>query len=446
MERMSDVTPEYLRSVRHTLTVFPEVVVLPETVTDESDTVTTTGGSIETDTNFNCDKISLQKGSKGEDVKKLQTILKARGYYKRQIDGDFGIWTKKGVIKLQTAQGNSPDGWFGPKTCRKLQQTSTTSNNNTGTTEKKQANYVIRDFKQWPSISSDMEALSQDITLVTPYTQEKYSHLRQLQKTEYVMMLGQDVIKKHVGYINEIKINFEDDTQLIEISLVGYTVFLEQTIEITEDRTGKRSELLKWLVEQSGLKLSLNLEGLTDDTYTLRAQTKESSGGGTGLTNLSGSDCTGAMQTNQLSARSFDINECGGNTKIGNSSANYAVDTKGMSAKEAVMSIYNRFKYGPSLTSKKPYDDNRRCPTEMWNKDGKIFGNCADVSRLVKAMGEVHGLKVGIRHCPSHYYNLIEVNGKVYRFDCVFKSGTTGSDYGSENCNNLSMRGGPWSK
>jgi hypothetical protein len=80
----------------------------------------------------------------------------------------------------------------------------------------------------------------------------------------------------------------------------------------------------------------------------------------------------------------------------------------------------------------------------MWTKTGKFWGNCADISRLVKAVGEVHGLKVGIRHCPSHYYNLIEVNGTVYRFDCCFSSGRTGARYGSELCNNLTKNGGPW--
>ena len=163
-------------------------------------------------------------------------------------------------------------------------------------------------------------------------------------------------------------------------------------------------------------------------------------GGGGGLSTVNGTDCEGgAGQTFGLSKDSFDINECGGNVKIGNSSANYATDTADMSAKEAILNIAGRYHWIG-------YSDNSICPQEMWNKDGTIEGNCADISRLVKCVGEVHGLKVGIRHCPNHYYNLIEVDGTTYRFDCCFRSGVTGAKYGGEVCNTLSMNGGPWSK
>lgn len=70
---------------------------------------------------LNCTKINLKKGSKGNEVKELQTILKDMGYYTRQVDGEFGSYTETAVKKLQKQQGNDPDGWFGPKTCQKLQ-------------------------------------------------------------------------------------------------------------------------------------------------------------------------------------------------------------------------------------------------------------------------------------------------------------------------------------
>lgn len=157
-------------------------------------------------------------------------------------------------------------------------------------------------------------------------------------------------------------------------------------------------------------------------------------GGVVGLTTMNGSDCS---ETYGISTRSFDINQTA-NHQIGNSSANYAVDTANMTARDAIMDVFNRFKYSY-------YSDNRTCPQKMWNKTGAIRGNCADISRLVMCMGQVHGLRVGIRHCPNHYYNLIEWEGKTYRFDCCFKSrGYTGAKYGGELCNNLCMNGGPW--
>lgn len=444
-----DDTPLHLQKQTVILTVHPDVVVLPEQeVNTETQTKTSTGGSIQTDTNFDCSKVNLKKGSSGDDVKKLQTILKARGYYTRQIDGDYGKYTVIAVKKLQTAQGNTPDGEFGPKTCSKLQVTSSTSNTATGTADKKNKDYIINDIFTC-TVSTDMSGLSDEITITFPYTVDRYNRIRKLQKTTLKLYKGKSVVKEHKGYIKEVKTTHSDDKYTIELNIMGYIVFLEQNVEFGE-KTAKRSDLLKELVKLAGLKLNLDTTGLKDDEYTIKVQKattgNTTSSGSGGLTEVHGTDCeSGAMQTNRLSARSFDINACGGNTKIGDSSANYAQDTKNMSAKEAILDVYNRFKYGPSLTSSAVYNDNRRCPKTMWTKTGKIYGNCADISRLIKCVGEVHGLKVGIRHCPSHYYNLIEVNGKTYRFDCCFRSGVTGAKYGGEICNNLTKRGGPWS-
>ena len=112
-----------------------------------------------------------------------------------------------------------------------------------------------------------------------------------------------------------------------------------------------------------------------------------------------------------------------------------------MSAKEAILDVFRRFDYSP-------YSNNRTCPEGVWKKTGAIRANCADISRLIKALGEVHGLRVGIHHWHSgnygHYFNVIEVNGTVYRFDCCFKSGRTSSKFGGELCNNLNRNGGPW--
>lgn len=86
---------------------------------------------------LNCDKINLKKGSKGTEVKELQTILKEKKYYTGKIDGDFGSMTEEAVKKLQKAQGNSQDGVFGPKTCSKLQANNKTATTTTTTTQSK---------------------------------------------------------------------------------------------------------------------------------------------------------------------------------------------------------------------------------------------------------------------------------------------------------------------
>lgn len=82
---------------------------------------------------LNCKTTDLKKGSTGEEVKELQTILKEKGYYDGNIDGEYGDYTVQAVKLLQRAQGNSTDGEFGPKTCAKLNQTTTTTTTTSNT-------------------------------------------------------------------------------------------------------------------------------------------------------------------------------------------------------------------------------------------------------------------------------------------------------------------------
>lgn len=67
----------------------------------------------------------LSVGSKGEQVKAIQRLLKSMGYRGLNnaaitIDGDFGNNTKTALIAFQKAKGLSTDGTCGPKTWSKL--------------------------------------------------------------------------------------------------------------------------------------------------------------------------------------------------------------------------------------------------------------------------------------------------------------------------------------
>ncbi len=57
-----------------------------------------------------------QQGSRGSEVRQIQTKLKQLGYYKGSIDGIFGSDTKKAVIAFQKNCGITADGIAGPKT------------------------------------------------------------------------------------------------------------------------------------------------------------------------------------------------------------------------------------------------------------------------------------------------------------------------------------------
>lgn len=57
-----------------------------------------------------------QYGSRGSEVRQIQTKLKQLGYYKGSVDGIFGSDTKKAVISFQKNCGITADGIAGPKT------------------------------------------------------------------------------------------------------------------------------------------------------------------------------------------------------------------------------------------------------------------------------------------------------------------------------------------
>jgi peptidoglycan hydrolase-like protein with peptidoglycan-binding domain len=59
----------------------------------------------------------LRKGSKGEEVKALQTKLQQLGY-KIEADGIFGGGTEEAVIALQKAFGYTVDGLVGEGTTK----------------------------------------------------------------------------------------------------------------------------------------------------------------------------------------------------------------------------------------------------------------------------------------------------------------------------------------
>ena len=59
-------------------------------------------------------------GSRGEEVKQIQTVLKDRQLYTGNIDGIYGSQTQQAVIKFQKQMGLTADGIAGPKTLSAL--------------------------------------------------------------------------------------------------------------------------------------------------------------------------------------------------------------------------------------------------------------------------------------------------------------------------------------
>ena len=63
---------------------------------------------------------TLQRGAKGEPVRRLQASLRGAGFGPARIDGDFGPATDAAARRFQSAKGLWPDGIVGPRTWAKL--------------------------------------------------------------------------------------------------------------------------------------------------------------------------------------------------------------------------------------------------------------------------------------------------------------------------------------
>lgn len=59
-------------------------------------------------------------GSRGEEVRKIQTKLRSLGYYKGSVDGIYGTETRNAVKAFQKNCGITADGIAGPKTLKFL--------------------------------------------------------------------------------------------------------------------------------------------------------------------------------------------------------------------------------------------------------------------------------------------------------------------------------------
>ncbi|MCI8497660.1 MAG: spore cortex-lytic enzyme [Clostridiales bacterium] len=85
-------------------------------------------------------------GSRGTEVRQIQTKLKNWGYYKGSVDGIFGSQTREAVRYFQRKNGLSVDGIAGPATLRAMgiMNSSSSSAPNTGKFTQSEYNLLAR--------------------------------------------------------------------------------------------------------------------------------------------------------------------------------------------------------------------------------------------------------------------------------------------------------------
>lgn len=92
------------------------------------------------------DAAVLKVGSRGDDVKTLQTKLKRWGYYTGSVDGIFGSGTKKAVEYFQRKNGLAVDGVVGKATAKALGMSissSSSSSSSSGSSSDKNNLYLL---------------------------------------------------------------------------------------------------------------------------------------------------------------------------------------------------------------------------------------------------------------------------------------------------------------
>ncbi|NBI06003.1 peptidoglycan-binding protein [Senegalia massiliensis] len=137
----------------------------------------TNSSSNSTNTNtslFNYTRV-LKYGSRGQDVKSLQSILKSLGHYSSSIDGIFGSGTRSAVRNFQRSQRISVDGYFGPNSYKYLKNTlsGNTSPSNPAPDQKPSNNTGLLTYKRvlkYGSRGQDVKSLQSALDKLNYYS------------------------------------------------------------------------------------------------------------------------------------------------------------------------------------------------------------------------------------------------------------------------------------
>lgn len=92
------------------------IIILIMSITKISDAAVIFFNYINNKTDNTSEFVLSKYGSRGNEVRQIQSKLKQLGFYKGSIDGIYGTNTQKAVISFQKSCGLKADGIAGPKT------------------------------------------------------------------------------------------------------------------------------------------------------------------------------------------------------------------------------------------------------------------------------------------------------------------------------------------
>lgn len=186
-----------------------------------------------------------------------------------------------------------------------------------------------------------------------------------------------------LGFVTELTWNQDK----IDVKINGMDKLLEAsaTFEFTQT---KRSEIVKQIIETSGLKAKVNVKGLVDDVIDFKT-TSSSSTKDTGSSDLPG---------------------------IGNKTIDDLVKEIVGSETDELKKCKKIHEWLRQNVIYAFYECTRYSTPESCLKN-KSHLNCADTARLTCAMMKSAGLKAYVVHGPYHFWTMIEIGGSKYASD-----------------------------
>ncbi len=166
---------------------------------------------------------TLQTGSTGETVSRLQATLKLLGFYQGDVDGTYGQSTQQAVVAFQSATSLATDGIAGPATWRKLLPTpddtevaDSTSNEDTANEDTASAEAPTEPA----AVETDSEPATSNPPILRPSAEGPA--VSQLQTELQTLGYYSGAIDGSYGELTEAAVRkFQADRQLLVDAVVG---------------------------------------------------------------------------------------------------------------------------------------------------------------------------------------------------------------------------------
>lgn len=235
------------------------------------------------------------------------------------------------------------------------------------------------------SFEQDYEDISTNGSVSFPAVNKKRFYkgkkvcLKKAWQSEGKVLKWDDLDSVLLGFITEQKYSTDE----VELKISGMSKLLEQEKEFSFKKT-KRSKIIKTIIESAGLKCKINTKGLKDDSIDY-----------TNISSSSSSTATG-REGEDIDAKVQEI--------IGSETDDY----------QKMVLIHEWLRKNLTYTR---YECSHKSSASECLKS--LHLNCADTSRLTRAMMSSAGLDSQVVHGPDHFWTIITIDGKEYQSDAT---------------------------